>query len=291
MIIIKIKGGLGNQMFQYAFGWILAKKYKEDLLLDTSVYGEKKINGIAKREFGLEIFNNDYLFASETDINSFLELSWIQQIRKKIGLNFRKIYNDRVFEYNPNALQLLPPIYLNGYFQSYRYFKGRESAVRNLFNFDIKNIDQSNLEFMQDMEHSSSVAIHVRRGDYVENEKTKSFHGGCSLEYYKRSISYIKNRIINPKLFFFSDDIEWVRKNFNVGLSSVFVEHNQGSDSWKDMLLISNCKHQIIANSSFSWWGAWLNDNPEKIVVAPARWLAKKEIDMNDLIPSTWVRL
>lgn len=291
MIIIKIKGGLGNQMFQYAFGWILAKKYNEDLLLDTSVYGEKKINGIAKREFGLEIFNNDYLFASETDINSFLELSWIQQIRKKIGLNFRKIYNDRVFEYNPNALQLLPPIYLNGYFQSYRYFKGRESAVRNLFNFDIKNIDQSNLEFMQDMEHSSSVAIHVRRGDYVENEKTKSFHGGCSLEYYKRSISYIKNRIINPKLFFFSDDIEWVRKNFNVGLSSVFVEHNQGSDSWKDMLLISNCKHQIIANSSFSWWGAWLNDNPEKIVVAPARWLAKKEIDMNDLIPSTWVRL
>ncbi|TRO63913.1 alpha-1,2-fucosyltransferase [Christiangramia sabulilitoris] len=291
MIIIKIKGGLGNQMFQYAFGWILAKKYNEDLLLDTSVYGEKKINGIAKREFGLEIFNNDYLLASETDINSFLELSLIQQIRKKIGLNFRKIYNDRVFKYNPSALQLPPPIYLNGYFQSYRYFKGRESAVRNLFNFDIKNIDQSNLEFMQDMEHSSSVAIHVRRGDYVENEKTKSFHGGCSLEYYKRSISYIKDRIINPKLFFFSDDIEWVRKNFNVGLSSVFVEHNQGSDSWKDMLLISNCKHQIIANSSFSWWGAWLNDNPEKIVVAPARWLAKKEIDMNDLIPSTWVRL
>lgn len=291
MIIIKIKGGLGNQMFQYAFASILAKKHNEHILLDTSNYEQKNFHNPTKREFELDIFDNDYSFASESEINSFLELSLPQKLKKKLGINYRKIYYDTVFEFGPNALELQPPIYLHGYFQSYLYFNTRKPEVRALFNFKNDRIDQANLDLMHEIEQSNSIAIHIRRGDYVENEITKNFHGECTIEYYKKSLSYISDKVINPKLFFFSDDIDWVKSNFNEEFPSVFVEHNQGSDSWKDMLLISKCKHQIIANSSFSWWGAWLNNNPEKIVVAPKKWLAKKEIDINDLLPSTWVKL
>ena len=136
-----------------------------------------------------------------------------------------------------------------------------------------------------------SVCIHIRRGDYVEDIITNQFHGVCNLDYYYRSIEYIASKIKNPYFFVFSDDPLWVKQNLILKYPCDYIDQNFGKKDYEDMRVISKCKHNIIANSSFSWWGAWLNINPNKIVIAPKNWFKSKAINTKDLIPESWFKI
>lgn len=293
MVLIKLQGGLGNQMFQYAFANVLAKKNETKVVLDDSIYSFKeKKEGYTPRNFQLSIFNNEYVFAQKKDISLFTNLSLVHRIKKRLKLNYRKKFNEPTFEYSSEANSLQSPVFAVGYFQSFKYFTGFENYIRDLFVFPTNKLSKETIDLIQILKNENTIAVHVRRGDYVTDEVTNQFHGCCSLEYYTEAISLIVSQIENPIIVFFSDDSEWVKENFkNPTFDKMFIDHNKGIDSWIDMFLMSICGHNIIANSSFSWWAAWLNSNPQKKVIAPKKWFQSKEIDMNSIIPKEWLMI
>jgi hypothetical protein len=293
MIVIHLEGGLGNQMFQFAFASILAKKNAAAVLLDNSFFNqvEKKL-GFTPRVFELALFNNQFKMASESEVNSFHHLSKINKVKKKMGFSYPKIYEEPSFDFETTALSIKSPVYLKGYFQSHKYFVGFEGFIRQLFSFPVDALDEINKELLIKIKNSNSIAIHIRRGDYVNDKMTAEYHGSCSLDYYLEGIKLLASKKEDFTLVFFSDDSDWVKEQFNdLPYSKIIIDHNKAENSWKDMLLMSSCRHNIIANSSFSWWAAWLNANPEKNVIAPKKWFAIAEKSTNDLIPSEWIRL
>ncbi|WJS95138.1 alpha-1,2-fucosyltransferase [Flavobacterium johnsoniae] len=293
MLIVKLEGGLGNQMFQYAVASILAKKNNTAVLIDDTFFDQKeKKEGFTPRDFELLIFNNNYSFATKSNILSFYRLLFIEKIKNKLGLRNKKVYQEKEFGFDKKILSLTSSIYLSGYFQSYKYFSGYESYIKKAFSFPEEKLDTLNREILVKIRNTNSVSIHVRRGDYVNDLVTQSFHGNCSISYYSEAISKISHKIDNITLFFFSDDLEWVKMHFKeVKYPKIFVDHNIKSDSWKDMFLMSSCNHNIIANSSFSWWAAWLNNNSNKIIISPKKWFNDEQKKTTDLIPEEWIRL
>jgi hypothetical protein len=295
MILIELQGGLGNQMFQFAFASVFGKKNKCAIKIDKSFFELKKKKQVyTPRFYELAIFNISSKQAFESTINRFTHLSTINKVKKKLGFNYPKIYQEPSFNFQVNALSIKTPVYVKGYFQSYHYFKGYERLIKRVFSFPIDALDCTNIKFLSDIKSVNTISVHVRRGDYVQDTVTQQFHGNCSLEYYFDAISLLVSKNKDVKLIFFSDDSDWVKKQFdNLPYSKIFIDHNKNENSWKDMFLMSSCNHNIIANSSFSWWAAWLNENPNKTVIAPKKWFADAEANesTNDLIPAEWIRL
>lgn len=292
MIVTKITGGLGNQMFQYAIALILAKKNKTSIYIDDSFYQNK--NSGTPRDFELSLFQKNLNFATPYLISYFTSLSFWNKLRRQAALNYPKIYNEKNCAFDKKVLGLSNPVYLKGYFQSYKYFNGFEKQICDFFSFPENMNNERDKKFLTKLNYNNSVAIHVRRGDYINDYKTQKFHGNCTKKYYLEAIELIAKQTTDPYFFFFSDDPLWCEQNFkNLPYKINFVTKNQGTNSWKDMMLMSNCKNNIIANSSFSWWSAWLNRNPKKIVIAPEKWFAfsKKEGNALDLIPPEWIRI
>src|SRR3989344_4984067 len=159
--------------------------------------------------------------------------------------------------------------------------------IRKDFTFGATIVER-NKKLASEISGTNSVSVHIRRGDYVTNANTNQFHGLCSLDYYNKAVSFISSKQNEMELFVFSDDIEWCKENLKYDFPIHFVETN---DAHSDMYLMSLCKHNIIANSSFSWWGAWLNDNFQKIVVAPSQWIADASVNTQDLIPKGWIKI
>ena len=257
MIHMIYLGGLGNQMFQYAFLLALRSKgYK--VLMDVSYYDFVKMhNGYElERVFGI----------SERLINrQGLHILWLRILNKLRpkgiymidGLSF-----DNVYLQNPQR-------YLWGYWQDERYFKDVDKKVKEAFRF--RNIDERNLAIAQEMREVNSVSLHVRRGDYAAFGMNL-----MGIEYYQRAIDYINSKVNEPVFYIFSDDVTVASAIADkMGIKYKMITHNSGPDSYKDMYLMSQCKHNITANSSFSWWGAWLNDRHGKIVVSPKHWNEK----------------
>ena len=177
--------------------------------------------------------------------------------------------------------------YYIGYWQSEKFFKDISDEIRKDFSFP-KFTSEKNLEILKLIKSYNSVSIHIRRGDYLQN---RGFNGLAPLEYYQKAIEYIKNKIENPHFFIFSNDIEWCRKNLSIE-NSYYIDWNRGEESYRDMQLMSLCKHNIIPNSTFSWWGAWLNKNPNKIVIAPEKWFNDcVNIDYSNIVPETWIKI
>jgi hypothetical protein len=295
MVIIKLKGGLGNQMFQYAIAAIIAKRFKTKVLLDKSFFSltEKK-PGLTPRKFELDIFNNKYNYATLNQIKKFNKNTLFNRFKKIFFLNYYKKIVENNLSYNSQYLSYKKPLYLEGYFQSYIYYIGIEDYINEIFTFDITILDQKSRDLLVECQLTNSVSIHVRRGDYVNDTQTNNFHVVCSIEYYLKAINYLKSKVVDISYFIFSDDINWAKQQFEYFLFPIhFVSHNINENDWKDMFLMSSCKHNIIANSSFSWWGAWLNRNPEKIVISPNQWY--NDTLMNNstimLIPSKWIRI
>ena len=291
MVVIKLQGGLGNQMFQYAIAAILAKKNKTKVIIDDSIFNiREKTLGYTPRDFELSIFKKSFNFAKNSDLLLFEKPSVLNKIKRKIQLNYPKISTEPPFGFLPNLNQVKAPVYLKGYFQSYLYFSGFEDFVMDLFQFPIDNLSKENLDLIPVLKNKNTVAIHIRRGDYITDAQTNQFHGTCSMDYYLKGIAAITSKIKNPMLVFFSDDSAWVKNNFEkVPFDKIFISHNKGANSWIDMYLMSICSHNIIANSSFSWWAAWLNRNKDKIIVAPKKWFEGVNIDSKLILLDGWI--
>lgn len=284
--IVKFNGGLGNQMFQWAFGYALEKTTGVKTYFDMSFFKKKYA-----RPYELGIFSLRTRFVEDYWLKLKLKILW--KMRKKLknktflGMNY---YNEPHFEFDKHVFQIKPNYFIEGFFQSEKYFKQYENEIREAFTFKTKP-EKFNQYLIEQMNESNSVSVHIRRGDYVLKKRYQEAYATCSLDYYKRGVDLITSKCKNPKLFVFSDDIQWVKANWNLPYETVFVDNNSGDKSFEDMRLMSNCKHNIIANSSFSWWGAWLNNNKEKIVIAPKKWFNDGRINQDDVIPSEWVRL
>jgi hypothetical protein len=291
LIIVHLSDGLGNQMFQYAMGFALSVYHKAPLLLDTRGCGHWH-NG-----FELEqVFSFPVQLAQPEDVRDLLGWQspiYIRYIITHSALKFllnRYFVAEPDFHYWPGIRDITPPCYMTGYWQSERYFKDVEEKIRALFTFRPLLSDYDS-EIAQEISAVNSVSLHVRRGDYASNNINFIKIGLCSLSYYEAAIKYIAEQVEKPRFFVFSDDMDWVRANLKINGAFFYVDHNRGRASYNDMRLMSMCRHHIIANSSFSWWGAWLNPSKEKIVIAPKRWFAHYPVSTKDLIPDGWVRL
>lgn len=290
MIITKLIGGLGNQMFQYAAGRRASYKNNTELKLDITGYDNQA--GITPRKYELDIFNINGKIADSNDINKFRNNKrGLQKILTGIyKLIFKKSYfNENGFQFNLKMLQIGDNSYLEGYWVSEKYFEDIRDIIYKEFTFK-KKPNEKNKIIINKIFNTSSISLHLRRGDYVTDQKTNQFHGVCDIDYYYKAIKYMGSKIKNPHFFIFSDDMHWVRKNLKIMAPADYIDWNTGNESYEDMRLMSFCKHNIVANSTFSWWGAWLNQNPEKIVIAPKKWFANISINTKDVIPIYWTR-
>lgn len=291
MIIINCIGGLGNQMFQYALGRALALRKGAHVCLDAGDFSRYPL-----RNYELEtVFSIKLPRATQSDIYKTLGLRasvWIRRLLlKKRFSEFRgeKLIVEPQISYWPPILSIPADCYLIGHWVSEKYFMDFQNEIRADLSF--KNpLSGLNAELAKRMANCESVSLHVRRGDMAQNPDTMAVHGLCSPRYYRQAIKHIAGLVRNPEIFIFSDDIGWAKSNLDTGVTSHYVAHNTGVSSFYDMHLMSLCKHNIIANSTFSWWGAWLNRNPDKIVVAPQRWFAA-DLDSSDIIPNSWFRI
>lgn len=298
MILIQQNGGLGNQMFQYACGRSLAIKHQTSLILDLSFLKENISNrGTTKRTFELfDVFQINSKEASISDLKNGKPLFYkvLNVFAFKLGfkgIQMSKYFIENKFSYNTNIKKVGEDCYLSGYWQSPKYFNSIESVIRKDFTF-YKQLDNRNLEMVHLIEKSNAVSLHIRRTDF-QNSNSNNTHGTCTLDYYKKAAKYISTKIKEPHFFVFSDDINWAKENLKLPFQLTFISGNNGRKSYVDMQLMSVCKHNIIANSSFSWWGAWLNSNRNKIVIAPKNWFSNKTLNnqINDLIPEEWIRM
>jgi glycosyl transferase family 11 len=272
MIVVKLIGGLGNQMFQYAAAKSLALSQNKKLQIDKSAFETYKVH-----QYGLNHFNIDVCFFSG-------ENRFIKKIR---SFFFKRVnYQEKEFSYDENFFELHgSPIFLTGYFQSEKYFKRYAKIIRKDFTIT-SPVKKSTSEMVLQMQKVNAVSIHFRRGDYVGN----ALHETQNDAYYRKAVSLIETKIENPVFYVFSDDIFWAKQNFAARSKIIFVDFNDALSNFEDIMLMSNCKHNIITNSSFSWWGAWLNTNPEKVVIAPDLWFNDQAINTIDLIPENWIR-
>lgn len=285
-IIVKLNGGLGNQMFQWALARMIEERMDIKTFLDMSYFK----TGYA-RPYQLDIFNFKPQFVKGEFEYFKLDVIWTfrKYLNKKkfLGLS---LYSEPHFHVDKEINLLTPNTYLEGFFQSEKYFKCVESQLREDFKFSAP-LNDENRRTIAKIKDTNSVSVHIRRGDYVKKKRYQNLYADCSLDYYRSGVEHIAKSHPDPTLFVFSDDIKWVKENFKMPYECVFVEHNTGKKSYEDMRLMSLCRHNIIANSSFSWWGAWLNNNQEKIVIAPKRWFNDEEIIQSDVIPDEWIRI
>jgi len=292
MIIVALKGGMGNQMFQYAMGRAIALKNGVPLKLDTSWFTTNKID--TPRAYALDHFNIVEEFASEADIRSLSTNTrlgrYIAKIKGKLlPLKKRTYIVERKMGYDEEVARLKDNVYLDGFWGTEKYFYDIKDTIIQDFSLRYPSSSE-NIKMAESIRVVNAVAIHVRRGDYISNATTNAYHGVCSLEYYYNAVQRITETVKDPHFFVFSDDHEWVRNNFKIDFPMTFFEHNSVDQGHEDVNLMSMCKHNIVANSSFSWWGAWLNKNPDKMVYAPEKWF-NNSLDTQDLLPASWIKI
>lgn len=284
MRIVKLNGGLGNQMFQYAFA----------LTLDH-LYGDARLDlGWIEKNAAHNGYELDRLFRvtvptcarEERERLGEVSDSLLGKLRRRLRLTKRTHYSSRAIGFDPAALGRAGDTYYAGYWQSYRYYEGREGAIRGAFSFTspLKPRDE---ELLASLSGRTSVGIHVRRGDFLRYSMAS---GVCGEGYYERAIAAALDGACEPIAVFFSDDLGWCRERLKARCEAVYVDWNAGKDSHADMRLMSLCDRLVIANSSFSWWGAWLGKRDRKIY-APSRWLAAGYRDNEDIAPPEWTRM
>lgn len=285
MIVIEVSGGLGNQMFQYALYKKMETLHK-DVALDTSFFHSNQ----KLRKFELSIFDVRYRHVPDQEaayIRGYgYQDTFFDKVKYKLKPSRYTIYYDLIERYQPEIFEMCN-VYLSGYWQCEKYFKDIRNILLKEFSFP-KEIKEKTANLSAELISENSVSIHIRRSDYL-SEKNRNVYGNiCTEQYYENAIDYVEQFIEKPKYYIFSDDLEWARNQFK-GNNYVVVDKNRGKDSYIDMYLMSQCRCNIIANSSFSWWAAWLNQNPEKIVLAPKKWFQNH--DKEDIVCEDWIRI
>lgn len=289
MIVVNLKGGLGNQMFQYAAGRALASKLGVPLLLDLSFLQSDPGGQYTQRHYELNQFNIRATLATESDLANFkgTPRGFFDKLFRKVS-NYKTV-NESGSSFNEDFKNLGDNVLLNGFWQSEKYFKAISEEIRRDFtpSFSFAPHDQ---QVISEINNNNSVSLHVRRGDYVSLKSAAEYHGTCGLDYYRAAMRKIEEANGSVKYYVFSDDLAWCKDNFKETSEITFVQSTTGASAC-DLLMMSYCRHNIIANSSFSWWGAWLNQNPSKTVIAPFNWFAPHVPVNNDLIPADWIRI
>jgi hypothetical protein len=298
MITVKLQGGLGNQMFQYALGRSLVEKNKDRLVLDaTFLLDRAPRKDFVFRNYDLDIFgiNPRFTFLSRMarlfPLQSYYSDRSLSISNKKDLLGRQKYVREEPFGFHPEIFQLAGDLYLDGYWQSEKYFEEIKDLIRIEFSFgETENAKVK--EMAEKIISTESVCLNVRRGDFANLPSAIKTHGFVGMDYYEKGIEIIASQVANPCFFITSDDIEWCVKNFKMDYPYVFLTHEYKGEKFKDYLrLMTLCKHFLIPNSSFAWWAAWLNPDPQKIVIAPKKWFNDPSIDTSDLIPESWLRM
>jgi hypothetical protein len=291
MIISHVVGGLGNQMFQYAAGRALSIKHEVPLRLDISAFVDYELH----QGFELKrLFNCAAETSTDNAVQNILGWQSLPRIRQIVSRPSMAAFRRNTFVVEPHfhywpAIENVPSsCYLMGYWQSEKYFLEIAPVIRKDFTF-ISPLNGKNAELAKQINQTNAVSLHVRRGDYINN-KNSGVYEICSIDYYTRSVEAVAGRVNSPFFYIFSDDMKWVRSNLKLGYPHLYVDINKGVDSYNDMRLMSMCNHHIIANSSFSWWAAWLNAKIDKLVVAPRSWFITPK-NVNDLLPMEWLKL
>lgn len=283
-------GGLGNQMFQYAAAYALSKRNNSSLQLDLSFVKEmRNEKNFTNRDFELKVLNANIISVNPLVLKIVKTCNRLFE-RLKLKSRVIKAYHEKGLAFEKSFLTLTGNYYLIGYFQSEKYFLAYRVDMLKAFSFKYPLVGE-NLYLSQLITSHNSIAVHVRRGDYVSKKEVNDFHGVLAMDYFSTAMEFIRQKVQAPFFYFFSDDPEWVKENLGSSSESLVINHNHGFESYRDLQLMSLCKHNIIANSSFSWWAAWLNQNPDKMVIAPQNWFKDKTIDTSNLIPKTWITL
>jgi hypothetical protein len=304
MVIVELTGGLGNQMFQYAFGRSFAERYNTELKLDISFYESQNL-----RSYSLDCFNITETFATDEEVRA---AKFDSRCKRYTENMFRLIRNGAVLTrkieqkfcfdkmmYNAYDKHItgafMRDLFFRGFWQSEKYFLDITNELRR--EFVIKSaLSDSALQLLAQIRRSEAetVSLHIRRGDYISNAAANQLMGELSIGYYQRALQTIGDKIKKPlSIFIFSDDIGWVKQKlcFDKIYNVTYVESDDNRFDYEDMYLMSQCKHHIIANSTYSWWGAWLDDRMLGITISPKKWFKDNTLDYKDIVPSRWTKI
>lgn len=288
MIIVKLMGGLGNQMFQYALGRNLALKNKTELKLDTSWFLDRQNDGATARSYQLDEFKIEENFATPKENAELRMTGWRDYFRPK---NKKRRIRQEKINFEPWVLNAQGNIYLEGYWQSEKYFKDVEETIKK--DFELKNeLSTTGKGWLERINGCRAVSVHVRRGDYSNDRATKAYHGECTKEYYVRAGQVAVNGFESPVFFVFSDDLDWAKENIKLP-GQIFLVSGEYDRPAEEIILQSSCRRHIIANSTFGWWGAWLDNKPGRKVWAPKKWFANAEAEKQagDIVPDDWLKI
>jgi hypothetical protein len=299
MIVVRLMGGLGNQMFQYAAGLRLAHRHQTELKLDLSFLMDRTpYENFTYRDFDLVVFNFPISRASEEEVRQFRRLresgsrNFLRRIANK--MTRRHYYFEHHLAFDSRVLELPDQTYLEGYFQNENYFSDLEQMVRQRFRLapDEPKLPAATRRLADEIRTNDVVCLHVRRADYVTNPVVNRCLGVCSLDYYERGLAKLRSLGVSGKIFVFSDDEDWCRENFiDASQFEIVGNEHAGPRASTHLWLMTLCRYFLIPNSSFSWWAAWLSDRPGKVVVRPSQWLqARESIDV-DICPLPWIKI
>lgn len=276
-MIVKLKDGLGNQMFQYAFAISYGIRNNKKVKLDDSILALKLHAPYRNYELGI------FPISLKMSIFPYALTNYYFRFQRKFFKEKNII--EEVFGFNEGFLNKKNAKFADGYFQSEKYFKINREIILKEFKFP--ELDANSKVQYEKLYNHCSVSIHIRRGDYVNHPMHSNI---CTLDYYVNAINFMKNKMSASVFVVFSDDMDWCKENLGLD-NAIYIEGNKGNNSFRDMQLMSLCNHNIIANSTFSWWGAWLNQNPEKIVISPKKWFNDVQMNTGDIVPDDWLKI
>jgi hypothetical protein len=293
MVIVQLTGGLGNQLFQYAAAKSLSLYHNVPLLLEISSFCKTEWHELeVPREFELHCFAGIHEEVIKSDqLASLINLGEKKGIPAKFIPAYRKTeYMEPHFHYDRNFFKSKMKVFLKGGWQSEKYFQNCKDEIRKILQPKeeyIVNVKAKADEFLKE----PTVGVHIRRGDYLRKKIILEWHGIMERDYYVRAFEQLSKSLGSFRVLYFSNDIDWVEKELQPIVKGETITDNVSQTHVEDLYLMSCCRHNIIANSSFSWWGAWLNNNPNKIVIAPKKWFNKGPNDTQDLIPEGWIKI
>jgi hypothetical protein len=283
MIITEINGGLGNQLFQYAAGLSLSLRHQTPLKIAVQFK-----NADTLRSLGLSHFNLNLIEATHEDVNQLYSGSAVDSaIQAILPPQFKHVYKEKHFAYQSGFEKLGSNVYLKGYWQSERYFSTIANQVNEVFTLQPQYYSNV-LSLIEEIKQTESVSIHVRKGDYLLHPYS-DYYASLESAYYNNAIAAIQVDLQPLKLFVFTDDPKWVKENLALSIPYTLISEAQTTSMYEDFQAMLSCKYHIIANSSFSWWTAWLSEREGKKVIAPKEWFKNGPSHTADLIPKTWL--
>lgn len=288
MIYVRLFGGLGNQLFQYSTARALSLRVGTGVIVDTRyLSGEATHMSYALKHFRVALEKSSPYLPPHAHDLPLRYLLW------RFGLGHSpRFMRESSLRFDASVLSAPDETYLHGYFQSERYFLDRAAEIKTELQFVTPPSLENRRWIAQIEKDDRAISVHVRRGDYIADPKAAATYRRCDEAYYRQAIQEIAARTgIEPRAYVFSDDPQWAKMNLSLGIETFVVEHNQGEAAFEDLRLMTLCRHHVIANSTFSWWGAWLSGSEQGVKVGPAVWFSNDKDNSGDLIPESWIMI